>query len=212
MEIHTLDRYADETLEPTLIRIDRDHAYKNRGPRKNGCGLTLPDGSMCMKAKTAPCHLGLPLSLNEALSAEIHLYRAMKEAWEKIIHEQLIASGLPMGWYSTGEQKIDPKTEMPKFDHMDRPVLIKKTRHKRSDDAIQACTVEGVVCFPNRLMIGRDQGNFRWFLEKCVGDTMVNGGWLEEDTIAPKRIYEFGGLDIIYRANEAWSEMLLFCR
>jgi hypothetical protein len=28
----------------------------------------------------------------------------------------------------------------------------------------------------------RDEGNFRFMLEKVLGDTLVNGGWLEDDT------------------------------
>lgn len=27
----------------------------------------------------------------------------------------------------------------------------------------------------------RDEGNFRWLLEKALGDTLVNGGWLADD-------------------------------
>lgn len=28
----------------------------------------------------------------------------------------------------------------------------------------------------------RDEGNFRFMLEKALGDTLVGGGWLEDDT------------------------------
>lgn len=30
----------------------------------------------------------------------------------------------------------------------------------------------------------RDEGNFRWLLEKALGDTLVNGGWLADDDAA----------------------------
>lgn len=28
----------------------------------------------------------------------------------------------------------------------------------------------------------RDEGNYRWLLEKALGDALVNGGWLPDDT------------------------------
>jgi hypothetical protein len=28
----------------------------------------------------------------------------------------------------------------------------------------------------------RDEGNFRFFLEKALGDALQNGGWLKNDT------------------------------
>lgn len=30
----------------------------------------------------------------------------------------------------------------------------------------------------------RDEGNFRWMLEKALGDALTNGRWLEDDTAA----------------------------
>lgn len=37
-----------------------------------------------------------------------------------------------------------------------------------------------VLRFPQRR--SRDEGNYRWLLEKALGDALVNGGWLEHDT------------------------------
>jgi hypothetical protein len=36
-----------------------------------------------------------------------------------------------------------------------------------------------VLTFP--VMRKRDEGNFRFMLEKALGDALVNGGWLEDD-------------------------------
>lgn len=38
----------------------------------------------------------------------------------------------------------------------------------------------------------RDEGNFRWLLEKALGDVLQAGGWLEDDT--PDQ-YRFFGLE-----------------
>lgn len=50
--------------------------------------------------------------------------------------------------------------------------------------------VEAEVCFPDRRR--RDQGNFRYMLEKALGDALVAGGWIEKDTWTH---YSFGGLE-----------------
>jgi hypothetical protein len=47
-----------------------------------------------------------------------------------------------------------------------------------------------VVRFPTRRR--RDEGNYRAMLEKALGDVLVDGGWLPDDT--PDR-YRFGGLE-----------------
>lgn len=33
----------------------------------------------------------------------------------------------------------------------------------------------------------RDEGNYRWLIEKALGDALVNGGWLQDDTSAEFR-------------------------
>ena len=44
----------------------------------------------------------------------------------------------------------------------------------------------------------RDEGNFRVILEKALGDALVNGGWIEDDT--PEH-YQFGKLEIVAPAH-----------
>lgn len=40
----------------------------------------------------------------------------------------------------------------------------------------------------------RDEGNFRVILEKALGDALVEGGWLSDDTADR---YHFGGLSLL---------------
>lgn len=64
--------------------------------------------------------------------------------------------------------------------------------------------VEGRCCFPDR--IRRDQGNFRYFIEKALGDALVAGGWLADDDWDH---YEFGGLAKTYERGESWIQLMI---
>ncbi len=48
-------------------------------------------------------------------------------------------------------------------------------------------TANALLRFPTRRR--RDEGNFRWLLEKALGDALQNGGWLPDDT---PEFYLFG--------------------
>jgi hypothetical protein len=65
---------------------------------------------------------------------------------------------------------------------------------------------EGELCVPSR--VDRDQGNLRFFTEKCLGDALQEGSWLEKDTW---RHYEFGNLVLRYSKDESWLRLTLFC-
>lgn len=65
--------------------------------------------------------------------------------------------------------------------------------------------VEGEVTFPSRAR--RDQGNFRFMLEKALGDALVEGGWLEDDDWSH---YEFGGLEARYEKGRSATRLMLF--
>lgn len=139
-----------------------------------------------MAAMFAVQHLSLPLSLNVVGSrGGHHTYRTAKAAWEQVLHDELTRSGLPAGWM--------------KPDNMPAP----------GTTMITSIYVEGMICFPVA-RFAHDQGNFRWFLEKCLGDALARGGWLEDDSIHPVRRYEFGGLEIEHRPGEAWTRLMLF--
>jgi hypothetical protein len=40
----------------------------------------------------------------------------------------------------------------------------------------------------------RDTGNYRTLLEKCLGDALVNGGWLDDDT---PDLFSFAGVEFL---------------
>lgn len=57
---------------------------------------------------------------------------------------------------------------------------------------LASVVVECTVCFPRRG--GRDEGNLRWMPEKALGDALVAGGYLPDDTFWPVMRYQFGPL------------------
>lgn len=75
---------------------------------------------------------------------------------------------------------------------------------------LQAVTVEGLIGFPTRAE--RDQGNYRWMVEKALGDALVAGGWLESDCFFPVSRYEFGGLQAVHAPGHSWLRLMLFAR
>lgn len=64
--------------------------------------------------------------------------------------------------------------------------------------------VEGQCCFPDR--VRRDQGNFRYFIEKALGDALVAGGWLLDDDWDS---YSFGGLAKTYAKDVSWIKLMI---
>lgn len=70
---------------------------------------------------------------------------------------------------------------------------------------LRSVLVEGLCCFPDR--IRRDQGNFRYFIEKALGDALKEGGWIEDDDWDR---YEFGGLAKVYEKGESWIRLRIF--
>lgn len=67
-----------------------------------------------------------------------------------------------------------------------------------------AVYAEARVCFPDRRQ--RDQGNFRFILEKALGDALQKGGWLEKDDWDH---YEFGNLARTYRKGESFTQVII---
>jgi hypothetical protein len=63
---------------------------------------------------------------------------------------------------------------------------------------------EGIACFPDRK--ARDQGNYRWMLEKALGDALQEGGWLADDDWSR---FEFGNLRYHYAKGESWTLLRL---
>ena len=73
---------------------------------------------------------------------------------------------------------------------------------------LRRVAAEGQICFPD--LKGRDQGNFKFLIEKALGDALQEGGWLADDEFYPDPHYEFGGLVGTYIKGEAWTRIMLF--
>jgi hypothetical protein len=69
---------------------------------------------------------------------------------------------------------------------------------------------EGQIVFPDRGR--RDQGNFKFLIEKALGDALSDpeSGWLEDDRFYPVSMYEFGNLQAVYRKDVAELRIMLF--
>lgn len=65
--------------------------------------------------------------------------------------------------------------------------------------------VMGLMCFPDQR--DRDQGNYRYFIEKALGDALQAGGWLANDKWD---YFEFGQLDKTYQKGQQWTTLRLY--
>jgi hypothetical protein len=72
----------------------------------------------------------------------------------------------------------------------------------RDLDRVEATAV---LSFPTRRR--RDEGNYRALLEKALGDALVEGGWLSDDT---SEQFRFGALD--FQIGEPLTELTLRCQ
>jgi hypothetical protein len=55
---------------------------------------------------------------------------------------------------------------------------------------LKAVKAKAILTFPQDRR--RDEGNFRFFVEKALGDALTNGGWLADDTAEQ---YTFGAIE-----------------
>jgi hypothetical protein len=86
-------------------------------------------------------------------------------------------------------------------------LLIEQLTLVRLPKPLGGVDVEGIMGFPDRTR--RDQGNFRVLIEKILGDALVEGGWLEDDSWD---YYEFGGLAARYDKGESWTRLMILPR
>lgn len=84
-------------------------------------------------------------------------------------------------------------------------VLIEQLEGAELPRPLNRVLAEGEVTFPDRRK--RDQGNHRFFLEKALGDALVEGGWLADDDWDR---FEFGGLAATYEKGVSRTRILLF--
>lgn len=74
---------------------------------------------------------------------------------------------------------------------------------------LTSVVVEAQITFPDDHK-GRDEGNIRFLVEKSLGDALVAGGWLTDDTFYPVRRYTFGGLDGHYERGVSALRLMIF--
>lgn len=84
-------------------------------------------------------------------------------------------------------------------------ILIEQLERSDVPRPLARVVAEGEVTFPDRRK--RDQGNHRFFLEKALGDALVEGGWLEDDDWSR---FEFGGLASVYEHGVSRTRVLIF--
>jgi hypothetical protein len=70
---------------------------------------------------------------------------------------------------------------------------------------LERVLVEGEATFPTRQR--RDQGNHRFLIEKALGDALVEGRWLRDDSWEQ---YEFGNLMASYEKGVSATRLILF--
>lgn len=69
---------------------------------------------------------------------------------------------------------------------------------------LDAVLAEGQMCFPDRRR--RDQGNFRYMLEKALGDALVEGDYIADDDW---QHYSFGNLRYAYMKDYSWTALTI---
>lgn len=69
---------------------------------------------------------------------------------------------------------------------------------------VQGVYVTGRMSFGDNR--DRDQGNFRYFLEKSLGDALQKGGWISKDVWG---VFEFGQLDRTDEPGKKFTELMI---
>jgi hypothetical protein len=69
-------------------------------------------------------------------------------------------------------------------------------------------TAEVQIGFPTRGR--RDANNFRYVLDKALGDALTEGGWLDDDSFFPEVRYEMAGFRGVHTPREASTRIMLF--
>lgn len=67
---------------------------------------------------------------------------------------------------------------------------------------LDAVSVAGLVGFPTQQ--ARDGGNYRWMVEKALGDALIDGGYLEDDCFYPWDRYSFDDIQGTWSKGRSW--------
>jgi hypothetical protein len=74
----------------------------------------------------------------------------------------------------------------------------------------RACVLAGAsIQFPSGATRRRDAGNFSVVPEKALGDALVNGGWLPDDT---PEFFRFVGVEFVSSAGPARTQIVLLAK
>lgn len=65
-----------------------------------------------------------------------------------------------------------------------------------------ALSVDCLLGFPTQQ--ARDGGNYRWLVEKALGDALIEGGYLEDDCFYPMDRYSFGDIQGTWSKGRSW--------
>lgn len=139
---------------------------------------------------------GLPPSYNAVGGrTNPHVIHFEKATWEERL--KILLGGIP----GTVMEYTKPGTKTVRIE-----VLV-----QRWGDLPSRCsriTAEAKLTVPDKRR--RDEGNFRTYIEKALGDALMAGGWLEDDQAYPKRMYSFGNVEFEYAKGVEHTDILLF--
>ena len=83
--------------------------------------------------------------------------------------------------------------------------LTKLLKESGLPKGLVAVRARGQVCFPDRR--DRDQGNYRFLIEKALGDALEEGDWISNDDWTR---YQFGDLEYAYDKGQSWTALTIF--
>lgn len=75
---------------------------------------------------------------------------------------------------------------------------------------LEGVSVEALCGFP--CLTRRDGGNYRWMVEKALGDALEDGGYIERDTFYPVDRYSFDGIQAVHTPGRSWIRLLIMPR
>jgi hypothetical protein len=76
---------------------------------------------------------------------------------------------------------------------------------------LDSVNVEAEIVFPDDgARYKRDEGNLRFLIEKSLGDALVAGGWLGDDSFYPVRRYSFGSIQPCYEEGVSALRLMIF--
>lgn len=177
-------------LPPVELLLERDHAYKRKTcsrcerPKSHPSHRKPENGGTCVFGARPGCAVcGLAMYHGDHMGGP----PSLRDAGSGMDHRAY--QGLKHAW---------------------QEALTTELQEARLPLGLQSVMVEGLIGFPD--LAERDQGNFRWLVEKALGDALQAGGWIESDCFYPVSRYEFGGLQAEHTPGRSLLRLMLFAR